>query len=60
LYDFLDDGADVVRVDEVGDGPAVEVVLGHALFGEALVAIAGAVRSATMSVSNRMLSWLPK
>src|SRR5205085_11763922 len=32
-------GADVVGVDEVGHGPAVEVVFVHALLGEALVAV---------------------
>src|ERR671936_336520 len=32
-----DDDRDVVWVDQVGDGPAVEVVLGQALLGKALV-----------------------
>src|SRR6185437_7152387 len=32
-------GAHVVGVDQVGDGPAIEVVFVHALLGEALVAV---------------------
>src|SRR5205814_180193 len=30
---------DIVRVDEVGHGPAVEIVFGHATVGEALPAL---------------------
>ena len=55
------DQVDVVGVDQVRRRPAVEVVLGHALLGEALVALASRRSpSATSSVSKRMLSWLPK
>src|SRR5437762_2920044 len=38
LCDLLHDDADVVRVNEIRRRPPIEVVLGHALFGEALVA----------------------
>src|SRR5215813_9721505 len=36
---FLEKDIDVVRVDQVGDGPALQVVLRHALFGEAFEAL---------------------
>src|SRR5580765_7827293 len=39
---FLDHGADVVRVDQIRHRPAVEIVFGHALLGEPLVALRGA------------------
>src|SRR5215510_1084949 len=36
---FLEKDIDVVRVDQVGHGPALQVILRHALFGEAFEAL---------------------